>query len=87
MIASMLSIPAAEFHRAEDVSRRTSVSATSSAATRQSSTIQRYVRMRATTQLELKARTFDYAKRFPDSDRIKQRGIATPKKNSINERH
>jgi integrase len=34
----------------------------------------------ATIQLELKARTFDYAKRFPDSDRIKQRGIETPEK-------
>jgi hypothetical protein len=31
-------------------------------------------RLCATIQLELKARTFDYAKRFPDSDRIKQRG-------------
>ena len=31
-------------------------------------------RLRATIQLELKARTFDYAKRFPGSDRIKQRG-------------
>ena len=37
-------------------------------------------RLCATIQLELKARTFDYAKRFPDSDRIKQRGIETPEK-------
>ena len=37
-------------------------------------------RLCATIQFELKARTFDYAKRFPDSDRIKQRGIATPEK-------
>ena len=37
-------------------------------------------RLCATIQLELKARTFDYAKRFPDSDRIKQRGIETPQK-------
>jgi hypothetical protein len=42
MIASMLSIHVAEFNRAADVSWRTSVSATSSAAPRQSSTIQRY---------------------------------------------
>ena len=35
-------------------------------------------RLCATIQLELKARTFDYAKRFPDSDRIKQRGIEAP---------
>jgi hypothetical protein len=37
-------------------------------------------RLCATIQLELKARTFDYAKRFPDSDRIRQRGIQTPEK-------
>ena len=37
-------------------------------------------RLCATIQLELKARTFDYAKRFPGSDRIKQRGIETPEK-------
>jgi hypothetical protein len=37
-------------------------------------------RLCTTIQLELKARTFDYAKRFPDSDRIKQRGIETPEK-------
>ena len=37
-------------------------------------------RLCATIQLELKARTFDYARRFPDSDRIKQRGIETPEK-------
>ncbi len=30
-------------------------------------------RLCATIQLELKPRTFDYVKRFPDSDRIKQR--------------
>ena len=34
-------------------------------------------RLCATIQLELKARTFDYAKRFLGSDRIKQRGIET----------
>ncbi|HEV3109191.1 MAG TPA: tyrosine-type recombinase/integrase [Candidatus Binataceae bacterium] len=32
----------------------------------------------ATIQLELKARTFDYARRFPDSDRLRQLGIKTP---------
>jgi hypothetical protein len=37
-------------------------------------------RLCATIQLELKARTFDYAKRFPNSGRIKQRGIETPEK-------
>ncbi len=35
-------------------------------------------RLCATIQLELKARTFDYAKRFPDSDRLRQLGIKTP---------
>ena len=29
---------------------------------------------------DLKARTFDYSKRFPNSDGIKQRGIETPEK-------
>jgi hypothetical protein len=37
-------------------------------------------RLCATIQLELKARTFGYAKRFPNSGRIKQRGIETPEK-------
>jgi hypothetical protein len=37
-------------------------------------------RLCATIQFELKAKTFDYAKRFPDSDRVKQRGIETPEK-------
>jgi len=34
-------------------------------------------RLCATIQLELKARTFDYALRFPNSDRLKQLGIKT----------
>ena len=37
-------------------------------------------RLCATIQLELKARTFDYAKRFPGSDRLKQRRIEKPEK-------
>jgi integrase len=35
-------------------------------------------RLCATIQLELKAHTFDYPKRFPDSDRLRQLGIKTP---------
>jgi len=35
-------------------------------------------RLCATIQLELKARTFDYARRFPDSDRLRQLGIKAP---------
>jgi hypothetical protein len=47
MIVSMLSIVASKFHRAADLSRRASVSAISSTAPRQSSTIQRFaVRLR-----------------------------------------